>query len=147
LPQHTHATTHTHASPRSHADLQAQDRAFRIGQERDVEVYRLVAACTVEEQVYNRQLYKQQQANVGARWNPLTTQLNPYRSTVAALVAPAMGAKLVLVSPPEYSGPAALQPLHSTVVYILVGCGDPSKSRRAGVEMQRQSASECHISR
>eukprot|EP00891_Asterochloris_glomerata_P009978 jgi/Astpho2/9978/e_gw1.00153.8.1_t len=46
------------------ADMQAQDRAFRIGQRRDVHVFRLVAAGTIEEIVYQRQLYKQQQANV-----------------------------------------------------------------------------------
>ncbi|KAE8448069.1 hypothetical protein EG329_009834 [Mollisiaceae sp. DMI_Dod_QoI] len=46
-------------------DLQAQDRAYRIGQQRDVEVYRLVSAGTVEEIVYARQIYKQQQANIG----------------------------------------------------------------------------------
>lgn len=46
-------------------DLQAQDRAYRIGQLRDVEVYRLVAAGTIEEIVYARQIYKQQQANIG----------------------------------------------------------------------------------
>lgn len=46
-------------------DLQAQDRAFRIGQRRDVEVYRLVSVGTVEEVVYARQIYKQQQANIG----------------------------------------------------------------------------------
>lgn len=46
-------------------DLQAQDRAYRIGQRRDVEVYRLVSAGTIEEIVYARQIYKQQQANIG----------------------------------------------------------------------------------
>ena len=46
-------------------DLQAQDRAYRIGQMRDVEVFRLVSAGTVEEIVYARQIYKQQQANIG----------------------------------------------------------------------------------
>jgi DNA excision repair protein ERCC-6-like 2 len=46
-------------------DLQAQDRAFRIGQRRDVEVYRLISQGTVEEIVYARQIYKQQQANIG----------------------------------------------------------------------------------
>jgi SNF2 family DNA or RNA helicase len=45
-------------------DLQAQDRAYRIGQVRDVEVFRLVSAGTVEEIVYARQIYKQQQANI-----------------------------------------------------------------------------------
>ncbi|KAJ5574273.1 DNA excision repair protein ERCC-6-like 2 [Penicillium hispanicum] len=46
-------------------DLQAQDRAYRIGQVRDVEVFRLVSAGTIEEIVYARQIYKQQQAEIG----------------------------------------------------------------------------------
>jgi len=46
-------------------DLQAQDRAYRIGQTRDVEVFRLVSSGTIEEVVYARQIYKQQQANIG----------------------------------------------------------------------------------
>ncbi len=37
-------------------DLQAQDRAFRIGQRRDVAVFRLVAAGTLEETIYTRQV-------------------------------------------------------------------------------------------
>jgi superfamily II DNA or RNA helicase len=45
-------------------DLQAQDRAYRIGQRRDVNVYRFIAADTIEEIVYQRQVYKQQQSNV-----------------------------------------------------------------------------------
>ncbi|KAI9348201.1 P-loop containing nucleoside triphosphate hydrolase protein [Obelidium mucronatum] len=46
-------------------DLQAQDRAFRIGQQRDVSVYRLIAAGSLEEVIYGRQVYKQQQAQIG----------------------------------------------------------------------------------
>ncbi|KAH7066185.1 P-loop containing nucleoside triphosphate hydrolase protein [Paraphoma chrysanthemicola] len=46
-------------------DLQAQDRAYRIGQTRDVEVFRLITSGTIEEIVYARQIYKQQQANIG----------------------------------------------------------------------------------
>jgi SNF2 family DNA or RNA helicase len=46
-------------------DLQAQDRAYRIGQTRDVEVFRLISLGTIEEIVYARQIYKQQQANIG----------------------------------------------------------------------------------
>lgn len=46
-------------------DLQAQDRAYRIGQTRDVDVFRLISTGTVDELVYARQIYKQQQANIG----------------------------------------------------------------------------------
>ncbi len=45
-------------------DLQAQDRAFRIGQRRDVTVYRLISAGSLEELAYRRQVYKQQQSRV-----------------------------------------------------------------------------------
>jgi len=46
-------------------DLQAQDRAFRCGQTRDVFVYRLLGAGSLEELIYARQLYKQQQMAIG----------------------------------------------------------------------------------
>ena len=42
-------------------DMQAQDRAYRIGQRQDVEVYRFVSSNTIEEKVYHRQLFKQGQ--------------------------------------------------------------------------------------
>jgi SNF2 family DNA or RNA helicase len=42
-------------------DMQAQDRAYRIGQRKNVEVYRFIASNTIEEKVYQRQLYKQGQ--------------------------------------------------------------------------------------
>lgn len=37
-----------------------QDRAYRIGQERDVKVFRLVCPGTIEEMKYLRQVYKTQ---------------------------------------------------------------------------------------
>ena len=43
-------------------DLQAEDRAYRLGQTRDVKVFRLISAGCIEEVVYLRQLYKQQLA-------------------------------------------------------------------------------------
>ncbi|KAJ7584880.1 P-loop containing nucleoside triphosphate hydrolase protein [Mycena floridula] len=46
-------------------DLQAMDRAFRIGQKRDVDVYRLLGAGSIEELVYACQVYKQQQMAIG----------------------------------------------------------------------------------
>lgn len=41
-------------------DLQAQDRAYRIGQQRHVQVFRLITAGSIEENIYLRQVYKQQ---------------------------------------------------------------------------------------
>ncbi|XP_024988466.1 switch 2 isoform X2 [Cynara cardunculus var. scolymus] len=43
---------------------QAQDRSFRFGQKRHVVVFRLLAAGSLEELVYTRQVYKQQLANI-----------------------------------------------------------------------------------
>ncbi|CAO1612989.1 unnamed protein product [Parajaminaea phylloscopi] len=45
-------------------DSQAIDRAYRIGQTRDVSVFRLIGAGTLEEVIYGRQVYKAQIANV-----------------------------------------------------------------------------------
>ena len=45
-------------------DLQAQDRSFRYGQKRHVIVFRFLAAGSLEELVYSRQVYKQQLSNI-----------------------------------------------------------------------------------
>lgn len=45
-------------------DLQAIDRAYRLGTKKDVHVFRFISAGSVEEVMYSRQVYKQQQANV-----------------------------------------------------------------------------------
>ncbi|KAF8312860.1 hypothetical protein DL93DRAFT_2059669 [Clavulina sp. PMI_390] len=45
-------------------DLQAMDRAYRYGQTRDVYVIRLLGAGALEELIYARQIYKQQQMNI-----------------------------------------------------------------------------------
>lgn len=39
-------------------DMQARERAWRIGQTKDVTVYRLITRGTIEEKVYHRQIYK-----------------------------------------------------------------------------------------
>ncbi|KAG8046241.1 hypothetical protein GUJ93_ZPchr0008g14197 [Zizania palustris] len=39
-------------------DMQARERAWRIGQTRNVTVYRLITRGTIEEKVYHRQIYK-----------------------------------------------------------------------------------------
>lgn len=41
------------------------DRAYRFGQTRAVSVYRLLGAGSIEELIYARQVYKQQQMAVG----------------------------------------------------------------------------------
>ncbi|KAE8355080.1 SNF2 family N-terminal domain-containing protein [Aspergillus coremiiformis] len=40
-------------------DVQARERAWRLGQKRDVTVYRLMTAGTIEEKIYHRQIFKQ----------------------------------------------------------------------------------------
>lgn len=50
-------------------DLQAQDRSFRFGQQRHVTVFRLLAAGSIEELIYSRQIYKQQLFNIGVNGN------------------------------------------------------------------------------
>mmetsp|Transcript_23819 Transcript_23819/g.93650 ORF Transcript_23819/g.93650 Transcript_23819/m.93650 type:complete len:919 (-) Transcript_23819:694-3450(-) len=40
-------------------DLQARERSWRIGQKREVIIYRLVTRGTIEEKIYHRQIYKQ----------------------------------------------------------------------------------------
>ncbi|KAI4466822.1 snf2/rad54 family member [Holotrichia oblita] len=44
-------------------DTQARERAWRIGQERQVTIYRLVSAGTIEEKMYQRQVWKQLLSN------------------------------------------------------------------------------------
>jgi DNA excision repair protein ERCC-6 len=40
-------------------DMQARERSWRIGQDKDVAVYRFLSAGTIEEKMYHRQLFKQ----------------------------------------------------------------------------------------
>lgn len=40
-------------------DLQARERSYRIGQNRDVVVFRLITSGTIEEKIYHRQIFKQ----------------------------------------------------------------------------------------
>ena len=40
-------------------DIQARERAWRIGQENSVTIYRLITSGTIEEKIYQRQIYKQ----------------------------------------------------------------------------------------
>ena len=40
-------------------DVQARERAWRLGQKREVMIYRLMTAGTIEEKIYHRQIFKQ----------------------------------------------------------------------------------------
>ncbi|KAI9725308.1 MAG: hypothetical protein M1828_003323 [Chrysothrix sp. TS-e1954] len=40
-------------------DVQARERAWRLGQKREVLIYRLMTAGTIEEKIYHRQIFKQ----------------------------------------------------------------------------------------
>ncbi|KAL1924938.1 uncharacterized protein VTP21DRAFT_4592 [Calcarisporiella thermophila] len=40
-------------------DVQARERAWRLGQKRDVTIYRLMTSGTIEEKIYHRQIFKQ----------------------------------------------------------------------------------------
>lgn len=40
-------------------DMQARERAWRLGQKRQVTVYRLMTSGTIEEKIYHRQIFKQ----------------------------------------------------------------------------------------
>lgn len=40
-------------------DMQARERAWRLGQKKDVVIYRLMTAGSIEEKIYHRQIFKQ----------------------------------------------------------------------------------------
>lgn len=44
-------------------DMQATERALRIGQKRDVTVYRFVCQDSIEERIYHRQVFKKYMAD------------------------------------------------------------------------------------
>lgn len=39
-------------------DIQARERAWRLGQKKDITIYRLMTAGTIEEKIYHRQIFK-----------------------------------------------------------------------------------------
>lgn len=50
---------------RQHHTLHTHNRAYRIGQDKDVVVYRLITCGTVEEKMYRKQVYKGGLARTG----------------------------------------------------------------------------------
>ncbi len=78
----------------------ARERAWRIGQKRDVVIYRLITGGTIEEKIYHRQIYKGYLTNKvlskgsdghegaerrGGRGNS-SFQTTPYQLTLSILI-------------------------------------------------------------
>ncbi|KAK1835137.1 hypothetical protein QBC39DRAFT_388856 [Podospora conica] len=57
-------------------DVQARERAWRLGQKREVTIYRLMTAGTIEEKIYHRQIFKQFLSNKVLRDPKQQTNLN-----------------------------------------------------------------------
>jgi DNA excision repair protein ERCC-6 len=56
---HLKNTLTSYASRNPSTDIQARERSWRLGQKREVEIYRLMSAGTIEEKIYHRQIFKQ----------------------------------------------------------------------------------------
>ena len=54
-------------------DAQAQDRCHRIGQTRDVHIYRLISECTVEENILKKANQKRMLGNIAIEGGNFTT--------------------------------------------------------------------------
>ena len=39
-------------------DIQARERAWRLGQKKDITIYRLMTTGSIEEKIYHRQIFK-----------------------------------------------------------------------------------------
>lgn len=57
-------------------DVQARERAWRLGQKKEVIIFRLMTAGTIEEKIYHRQIYKQFLSNKVLRDPKQRTTLN-----------------------------------------------------------------------
>lgn len=68
-------------------DAQAVDRVFRIGQMRNVVVYRLITCGTVEEKIYRRQIFKDSitRQTTGNAQNPYRLEILRLRSFFSTL--------------------------------------------------------------
>ena len=71
-------------------DAQAIDRAYRIGQKKNVTVFRLITCGTIEEKIYRRQIFK------GGLMRAATTQVNPMRHFTRDVC----NVLVILLSPP-----------------------------------------------
>ncbi|KAL3857452.1 hypothetical protein ACJMK2_012122 [Sinanodonta woodiana] len=62
-------------------DAQAVDRAFRIGQDKNVIIYRLITCGTVEEKIYRRQIFKDSitRQTTGGSKNPYSPNYKTYK--------------------------------------------------------------------
>jgi len=107
------------------SDLQAQDRSFRIGQTRVVEVYRLLGAGTIEEQVYVRQVWKQQLASTAIDGTRSARRLDGARLGLAALLELHEASMLPELMAEAFKGRAAPQEASEAGVRVFhdLRCG------------------------
>jgi hypothetical protein len=63
-------------------DAQAVDRAFRIGQTKNVVIYRLITCGTVEEKIYRRQIFKDSitRQTTGGTKDPFRSEESQWRN-------------------------------------------------------------------
>ena len=98
-------------------DVQARERAWRIGQTREVVIYRLITSGTIEEKVYHRQVGGVQGRGRGFRlhlpwvtsspWALVLSLRCPYRLLPAATTAAAAGVQALFDRPCAARPPAA----------------------------------------
>jgi len=122
------------------ADDQAVDRAYRIGQGRDVVVYRLISAGTVEEKIYRKQVFKGGLARAGTRegvaWRYFTQEevTNLFALNLASLDAPETCAALNAT----HAGDGAGRPARDEAVALMDLAGFAGASDH-GLLYSRQS--------
>ena len=65
-------------------DAQAVDRVYRLGQKKDVVVYRLITCGTVEEKIYRKQIFKNalMKQTTGRSKNPYRYIIRSYFSNL-----------------------------------------------------------------
>ena len=67
-------------------DAQAQDRAHRIGQTRDVHIYRLISESTIEENILKKANQKRHLSQLSLEEGKFTTQSFIQEMTIADIL-------------------------------------------------------------
>eukprot|EP00931_Biecheleriopsis_adriatica_P049344 TRINITY_DN28545_c0_g1_i1.p1 TRINITY_DN28545_c0_g1~~TRINITY_DN28545_c0_g1_i1.p1 ORF type:complete len:972 (-),score=208.89 TRINITY_DN28545_c0_g1_i1:61-2943(-) len=132
------------------SDLQAQDRSFRIGQTRVVEVYRLLGAGTIEEQVYVRQVWKQQLAAAAIDGTRSARRLDDKSFGLASLFELHDSSMLPALMAEAFKTKSSAQEVMEGGVRVFsdlrgsggAGAADPAALWRPGAESDGEEAEE-----